>query len=123
MMNIIIYSKVYNNMEVQKAKHQAWAFTWKYLGSQTRRYDVPIMQMAKFGFVKKVVSELDSKGKEHIHGIVMLPRSFHRKRLMCRGFHCCLKEIFNEDQWIKYCDKDIPSFTPYLFDPIYDINT
>lgn len=109
-------------MEIITAKNQAWAFTYKYLGSESRRYDVPLLNMAKYGFVKKVVSEKDSKGREHIHGIVLLPRGFHRKKLMVQGFHCCLKEIYDEVTWQKYCDKNIPSITPYLFDPIYEIN-
>lgn len=109
-----------------KAPHAPWAFTYKYLSTCNRVvdiYDICRERLSKYGFIKHIVEELDSKGKLHIHGIVMLRKGFFRQKLIVHGFHLHLAEVYDEKDWIKYMDKQQPqNEVPYLFDPIYEIN-
>lgn len=117
-------------MQIDKSVNQAWAFTYKFLGDLSGRNDsiryAPVIDnLNANGFVKYVQGEFDPKGKYHIHGIVLLRKGMLRKKLIVQGFNCHLSEIVNEDVWLRYCNKDQPSQKeiPYLFDPIYEINT
>lgn len=113
-------------MEVKLENQEAWAFTYKKLGSKKvlpADYAGVLTLLNTYGYVKHVREELDSAGKCHIHGIVLLRRGFHRKRLIVNGFHCCLRSIYDEKDWVRYCNKDDDKpDVPYLFDPIYEIN-
>lgn len=98
-----------------KSPNQAWAFTYKVLGNTyTPDVYIPVIShLNDCGLVKHVVEERDSKGKLHIHGIVLLRKGFHRKRLIQKGFNCHLSEIQNDTAWINYCNKD--QKRPYMF--------
>ena len=44
----------------------------------------------------------------HMHGIIRLPKSYYRKRLVPKNgsFHVCLKKITDLQGWINYMQKD-----------------
>lgn len=98
--------------EVLRTSFQSWGFTVKRLGSEmpTREdYDAVIEKFKKLcKTISYLVYEEDSEGKLHIHGIIQLDKRFYRKRLQVTGFHMCLREIYDENGWIRYCDKDQP---------------
>lgn len=113
-------------VDVKRSPTTAWAFTYKVLGeagtNDMGTYADVISNLSSNGFIKHVKGELDSKGKYHIHGIVLLRKGFHRKLLVMRGFNCKLVEVYDEKEWLRYCDKDqevLPKTVPYLFDPHY----
>lgn len=96
------------NYVEDRSKNMPWAFTYKKLGKlkTVEEYTNVISHLNKYGFVKQVEFEEDSMGKQHIHGIVLLPKGFLRKRLIREGFSCHLKEIYDEKDWIKYITKE-----------------
>jgi len=57
----------------------------------------------------KVISkylELDSRGKKHYHGSVIIPDNVYRKQLCFKGLHMKLVEEYNSGNWEEYCKKD-----------------
>lgn len=54
---------------------------------------------------KDVVYEKDSKGKVHMHGVIILPFGFYRKRLKVQGLHVCIRPLTDPIGWNKYCNK------------------
>jgi len=116
-------------LQIDKQPNQAWAFTYKFLCNKIENnvssYAPVINNLNTHGYIKHIQHENDSKGRVHIHGIVLLRKGFLRKKLIVPGFNCHLSEILNEDGWMKYCDKDQPKplkQIPYLFDPLYELN-
>lgn len=53
--------------------------------------------------------EYDSRGRFHMHGIVMIPKKMYRKLMEVMGVHMRLDRIddeINRERWIKYINKD-----------------
>lgn len=50
--------------------------------------------------------ENDTRGRLHIHGIVLIPEGYYRKNLITRGFSLKLVEIHNFAGWLDYLGKD-----------------
>lgn len=42
----------------------------------------------------------------HLHGIVELPDGYNFKLLRVRGWHCYLREIYDEQGWMDYIQKE-----------------
>lgn len=55
--------------------------------------------------ILKSVSEKDSKGRLHYHGVMSVPRSLYRKRLSMSGFHFKLVELYDAEGWDVYIMK------------------
>jgi hypothetical protein len=87
-----------------------WSFTIKALGPMEKAtielYAKLVDKWRYYGHIKDYSFEQDSRGKLHMHGIIMLKRHFHRKRLMHEGFHIKLVEIYDETGWINYIHKE-----------------
>jgi len=95
-----------------------WAFTVKKLGSEELSptdYAEIIQHYHKYGFVDCHYYEKDSKGKMHVHGIILLRKGFMRKKLCAIGFHTKLVEMYDRRGWELYILKD-----QYLFDPKFE---
>lgn len=97
-------------MDISTSNMIAFAYTVKALGAfdiATSAYEPFFNRLDKLGIqVEYKVSENDSLGKLHFHGIMYLPKGFYRKRIMVNGFHIKLKEVTNKTGWIKYIHKD-----------------
>lgn len=52
------------------------------------------------------VYEPDSKGICHCHGILTLPFNFYRKRLCIKGVHFRIDELYDEEAWKRYMNKN-----------------
>lgn len=96
-------------MEIEKASKIAFAYTVKSLGEDKNPNYKPFFDiLAKFSIpIEYMIEERDSKGKTHWHGIILLEKGFYRKRIMIRGFHTKLVELYNRAGWIKYIEKDL----------------
>lgn len=93
-------------MDYTKSTKIAFAYTVKTLGDITT-YEPFFDRLNKFSIkVEYKVSELDSKGKLHYHGILYLDKGFFRKRLCVKGYHIKLDELYDRAGWIKYILKD-----------------
>lgn len=91
-----------------RSDDEAWAFTVKMLGAAlptSSNYAEVLAKYRDYGFIKEVESEYDSNGRLHLHGIIMLRRGFHRKRLCTKGFHLKLESIYDEHGWVTYIQK------------------
>lgn len=116
-----------SNYKEERSEQIAWCFTVKYNKHDhevtLETYQVVLDLFTKYGFVKYVESETDSKGVLHLHGILMLRKGFFRRRLVLPNYHLHLMECTSEDQWLKYITKQSPVATPkipYLFDKVYE---
>jgi len=103
------------NYEEEISKVQSYAFTVKKLGAEAFEsdYNYVLSIYRVQGKVTDYCFERDSKNKLHLHGVIILNKHFHRKKLCIRGYHVLLKEIFNYDGWVEYMMKD-DGTTPQL---------
>lgn len=96
-----------STLDINRSDNTAWAFTVKVLANDPEAsletYAPIIAHFNEMGYIKRCESELDPKGKLHIHGIILLRKNFYRKRLTSvPGFHILLEEIYDERGWVKY---------------------
>lgn len=106
-------------MEVIRSQNIAFAYTVKSNCKELdANYDPFFDKLKKFKItIEYNISERDSKGKVHYHGILYLKKGFYRKRLVTKGFRLLLKEITDRAGWIKYIHKDVlPEDWPDLTD-------
>lgn len=99
-------------MEIERSIDMPWAFTYKILGGQHDQvvesdYASVLKKLKAFGYLKHHRFEKDPKGRLHIHGIILLRKGFFRQTLRVHGFHCHLREVYDEKDWLRYCDKDL----------------
>lgn len=99
-------------MEIEKASKIAFAFTVKSLGTihlTELEYEKDIFdRWRKRGVeIEYCIPENDSTGKLHYHGIIYLEKGFYRRRLLCRGYHMKLVEIYDRAGWLRYIEKDL----------------
>lgn len=98
-------------IKVSKSNFISFAYTVKTLGKADvteADYDPFFKRLDDFGInVEYKVSEKDSKGKLHYHGILYLRKGFFRKRICLHGFHIKLEELYDRKGWIKYIYKDV----------------
>jgi len=88
-----------------------YAFTVKKLGSHIseiteKSYEPFFKKLYKFGKEVFKMAELDPHGRLHYHGIIWLKRNFFRKKLRTKGFHWCLRSVWDMSSWIVYCYKN-----------------
>ncbi len=96
-------------MDIIKSTKMAFAFTVKTLTSEIN-YDAFFKKLSKLSIkVEYKISELDSKGKLHYHGILYLDKGFYRKRICVTGYHVKLVELHDRQGWLKYIHKDVKS--------------
>lgn len=101
-------------VDVTKSQFISFAYTVKALGNQTaakESYDEVFRKFVSNGTVEYKVAELDPQGKLHYHGILVLPKNFYRKRLVTKGIHLKLVEVFNKAGWLRYIHKDVKEDT------------
>lgn len=68
--------------------------------------------------IEDFITENDSLGKLHLHGIIYVRKNFYKKRLYKTGFHIYCTDMYNKDQWIQYMLKSQPQLidnTKYMF--------
>lgn len=121
MKNCLVGNKVPTDFVDKPSTKQSWAFTCKKLGTiePTREdYTVVVDRFLNYGFISNLVEEKDPSGRLHIHGTIQLRKGFLRKRLIVKGFHLKLVEIFDQKGWDAYCSKDT---VPFLFDRQYEV--
>lgn len=96
-------------MDIVKKNYIAFAYTIKSLGvNKDDDYSPFFNKLKRLNItVEYKISERDSKGKLHYHGIIYLKKGFYRKRLLLRGYHIKLEEIYDKAGWIKYIHKDV----------------
>lgn len=97
------------NITVDPVTFESWAFTIKKTGSGEPTYedcaDV-VTRLSAYGNVRFSEVERDSKGRLHMHGIILLRPKFWRKHLCFDGYHTHLKPVFHESGWLKYINKE-----------------
>lgn len=95
--------------EAINAPVRAYAYTIKSLGDELDAdYDPFFKKLSYFNIsVEYKVKEFDKFGKSHYHGIIYLPKGFFRKRIIVKGFHLKLEELYNREGWIRYIHKDV----------------
>lgn len=96
------------NLTIDRVKLKPWAFTVKLNGnvpSEFMNYQKCLEVFEKYGHVKDLEYERDSKGKGHIHGIVLFPKGFYLQRVINPLWHTHFKEIYSETGWINYINK------------------
>lgn len=103
-----------------KDTNQKWAFTYKKLGktSADDNYDLVKKHLNTYGLVMKSFIELDSLGKPHIHGTVLLRRGMLRKNLRVQGYNMHLSQLttdLEEQAWDNYITKDTNPNNVYMF--------
>lgn len=101
-------------MEVIKSVSTAYGYTIKDNRSETTDYQSWFDKADKMGckFETKH-AEYGSSNKLHYHGIVQIPKGFYRKRLMQKGLHLKLEELFDRAGWEQYCKKEeVEPLTP-----------
>lgn len=101
--------EVKTEFEVIKATKIAFCYTVKSLGvDKDADYDPFFDKLERFNIpIEYKISERDSKGKTHYHGIIYLDKGFYRKRLKTTGFNLKLEEMQNRSAWLKYIHKDV----------------
>lgn len=52
--------------------------------------------------------EKDSSGCLHMHGIIYVRKGFYKKRLQTPGYYIHVKDCYDIDQWLEYCQKTAP---------------
>jgi len=93
-------------MDILTSNKLAFAYTVKTLGKSID-YEPFFNNLDKFNIkVEYKIKEKDSLGKNHYHGIFYLDKGFYRKRLIIKGFHIKLEQIYDKAGWIKYIHKD-----------------
>lgn len=99
-------------MEITKSLLTAYAFTIKdnrkvINESRQEEYDKWFDKLGRLGLeLEYQVKELDSMNRLHIHGVVLIPKGFYRKRLLQGGLHIKLVELYNAQGWLKYMLKE-----------------
>lgn len=96
-------------MEINTSTTKAFAYTVKALGTdKDPNYDLFFNKLDRFNIqVEFKVSERDSKGKLHYHGILYIDKGFFRRRLTTRGYHIKLDEIYDREGWLRYIHKEV----------------
>lgn len=95
-----------------------YAFTIKKLGSYlTPNYSKIIRKFRSYGIIDSYVTEQDSHGKDHIHGVINLPQGFFMKKLQIQGYHVYTKLITDYDGWVAYMNKQNHHSEPKVPDP------
>lgn len=86
-------------------------YTIKRLSDKEANYQYIYSKWNKAGcMVTKEVHELDSLGKDHVHGIIRAPKRVYLKSLQVRGYHIytdILKTQQDIDNWVRYINKDV----------------
>lgn len=115
-------------MEIERSIDMPWAFTYKKLGGDDDSvyesdYNIVRKELNNSGYVKHIKFEKDPKGRLHCHGIILLRKGFFRQKLKVQGFHCHLREVYDERDWLSYCNKNQGKQDEvlYLLDPIYEV--
>lgn len=97
--------------EEAKAQTQSWAFT---ISDTTKEhkyaktdYKLFWERCEQFGLrIEQREQEIGpNKGVPHYHGIIEIPKGFYRKKLMMKGLHLKLEELYNKRGWMKYINK------------------
>lgn len=82
-----------------------YGFTYKKLKQDPseEEYKAIVKQLESKGEVISYVSEEDSKGKLHIHGVIRLrKKNPYFKSLNFEGFHSKYEPIYDLDGWNRY---------------------
>jgi hypothetical protein len=104
-------------MNIIKSDTIAFCYTLKLnrLGATAADYDTFFDKCLKFNIkVEYKITELDSSGRLHYHGILYLKKGFFRKRICVPGMHIKLVECNNKEAWMNYIHKDV--YWKYLED-------
>lgn len=122
------------SFEIVKLPYEPYAFSVKRIINPitvTHESYIPIIELfQKHGTIKAIEYENDSRGTPHIHGILILPKGFFRKKLCPKGFHIKLEYMYDEVRWLRYIRKDrqdIPDASSksygglYLFESDYKV--
>lgn len=96
--------------EEAKAQSQSWAFTISVTSGKLYpldTYDQFWKKCESYGITvsAKELEVGSNKGVPHYHGIIEIPKGFYRKKLMIRGMHLRLEELYNKKGWMKYINK------------------
>lgn len=73
-------------------------------------YGPLILHWEKHCHVHPPYYEKDSKGRLHMHGILMVKKGFYKKRLQCTGFYVFTTDCQHLEQWLNYCAKADPMY-------------
>lgn len=110
------------NFTINTSDSIPFAYTVKKLNSaldfpKESDYEPFFSKLAKFNIpVEYKVAEQDSKNHLHYHGIMYLKKGFFRKRLVVKGIHLKLDEVYDRAGWLKYISKDFAVTSPQNFE-------
>lgn len=106
------------------SEFQALAFTVKKLGNdEVSIEDYRINVLSKWARLAVQIEEPyfedDSKGKLHMHGVVVTRKNYYRRKLSVPGYYVYVTDCWNIERWLEYCSKVNKSIkvdnTLYLF--------
>lgn len=90
-----------------KDKHQLFAFTVKDVRTDSTDYDQFFDMLNNHKcIIECKYPEYDSKGKLHYHGVMQIPKSVRRTKLVIKGLSIRLDEVYNMEGWLNYIKKD-----------------
>lgn len=105
--------------EYDKSEFVALAFTIKKLkdplNAQPSDYHDVLNLWIKMGVdLYNVVFEKGTSDRLHVHGRLICKKNFYKKRLQTFGYHVYLRDIFYEDGWQKYINKEDEPLSPKI---------
>ncbi len=106
-------------MEITKEQYTAWAYSVKLRAKKgvvhtAESYEPLFKKWDKLKIqLEYKISEYDSKGQFHYHGIMYIKKGFYRQRLSAKSkdgiaYHLKINELYDRKGWLRYIKKDIP---------------
>jgi len=62
-------------------------------------------QDKRFIISSDFIFEKDSKGKLHLHGIIVVRKNFYKRKLQTIGYHVYTTDIYDIEVWKNYINK------------------
>lgn len=110
--------------EYDKSEFQSLAFTIKKLkdpklAEASDYHDVFNIWINMGVDLYNVAFERDSNGILHAHGRLICKKNFYKKRLQTFGFHVYIRDIFYEDGWSRYINKEKQPLENHIDNKVY----
>lgn len=103
--------------ECKRSPYTLFAYTVKDNRRETSDYNMFFDRCKQFGCeILSKHSEYGMTKKLHYHGVMKIPRGFYRKKLMIKGLHLYLEEVYDYGGWKEYCKKDHPTVDDHTYD-------
>lgn len=106
----MIYHYTMSEFEYDKSEFICLAFTIKKLkdpkNAKLSDYSEVLDHWLNLGVdLFEVQSEVDTADVLHVHGRLVVRKNFYKKRLQTFGYHVFIRDIFYEQGWKRYINK------------------